>query len=227
MLLAALERKRDAVVYANLGDVYTRLADRAYSRARYAGMEARAAPRPGGTGEARLPAPGKPAGRSAPDHPAVPAAAAVCVHVGKFKDRKAAAKAVGWMYSRGAEAIDVDRREERIEKNYRVYLPAPPGAREADEKLAELRERGIRDVALMRKGARSGEISLGVFKSESNTRRRVAALEKLGYSARWAANAMSVTEYVVRARLGETRSAMTSAWKSAFPDRPIEFVDCP
>ena len=226
VLLAALVRKRDAVAYANLGDVYTRLADRAYSRARYAGMEARAAPRPHGAGEAPSPAAGEPAERSAPERPAKPAAA-VCVRAGKFNDRKAAIKAVEWMYSRGAEAIDVDRRERRIVKNYRVYLPGLPSARAADEKLAELRGRGIRDVAVMRKGARAGEISLGVFKSESNTRRRVAALEKLGYSARWAANAKTVSEYVVRARSGETQSAMSSAWKSAFPDRPIEFVDCP
>ena len=33
-LLAALERRRDAVVYANLGDVYTKLARRAYQQAR-------------------------------------------------------------------------------------------------------------------------------------------------------------------------------------------------
>ena len=37
VLMAALERKRDAVAYANLGDVYMRLADRAYSRARNTG----------------------------------------------------------------------------------------------------------------------------------------------------------------------------------------------
>ena len=227
VLEAALERRRDAVAYANLGDVYTRLADRAYYRARYAGMNAGAAPQPGRARVAPSPASAKPARRSAPERPATPAAATLCVRAGKFKDRKAAAKAVGWMYSRGAEAIDVDRREKRIVRNYRVYLPALPSAREADEKLAELRGRGIRDVAVVRKGARARQISLGVFKSESNTRRRVAALEKLGYSARWAANARTVSEYVVRARTGETRSAMSSAWKSAFPDRPIEFVPCP
>ncbi|MCY4428938.1 MAG: tetratricopeptide repeat protein, partial [Rhodospirillales bacterium] len=36
-LVAALQREHDAVAYANLGDVYMRLADRAYSRAREAG----------------------------------------------------------------------------------------------------------------------------------------------------------------------------------------------
>ena len=43
-LLAVLERQPDAVVYANLGDVYTKLADRAYQRAREPGGVARPKP---------------------------------------------------------------------------------------------------------------------------------------------------------------------------------------
>ena len=45
-LIAALERKPDAVAYANLGDIYTRLARRAYERAREVRTNPGQAPQP-------------------------------------------------------------------------------------------------------------------------------------------------------------------------------------
>ena len=291
VLMAALERKRDAVAYANLGDVYMRLADRAYSRARNTGAggpvsqrirlsgpdspaSAKAADRPasetakGGTerAETRLrstpkvpPAKPAPAAAARPATQAKPSAGAIgddgplvlvadpenagtdgpsesspaaasgraCAHAGKFKDRKTVARAVEWMQSRGAEMIDLRQKKNRVVKSYRVYLPAFPSADAAAGKLAELRGRGIRDVAIIGKGARANQISLGVFKRKNNMQRRVAQLEKLGYSARWAANAKTLTEYAIRVRTNGTPPDLTSAWGSEFPGQPFEFVDCP
>lgn len=290
-LLAALERRRDAVAYVNLGDVYMRLADRAYSRARDVGKDngapskrsrrsgtvSRGSAKPVersalGTTKGRsqrsdaLPSstpklgPAKPASAAserpatraepsaaaAHDGPLVlvadpkeagtagspksaPAAASggACVRAGKFKDRKAAAKAAAWMQTRGAELVDLRREKKRVVKSYRVYLPAFPSAEAASAKMAELRGRGVRDIAVMRKGTRINEISLGVFKSKSNTRRRIAELKKLGYSAKWGANTKILSEYIVRARPGSAGSALGSAWKSRFPGHSIGYVDCP
>ena len=65
-LMAALERKPDAVVFANLGDVYTRLARRAYASAREMREgDAAATPAPG-TASIPMPA-SKPAPEVAPD----------------------------------------------------------------------------------------------------------------------------------------------------------------
>ena len=64
VLMAALERKRDAVAYANLGDVYMRLADRAYSRARNTGAGGPVSQR------IRLSGPDSPASAKAADRPA-------------------------------------------------------------------------------------------------------------------------------------------------------------
>ena len=255
VLLAALERRPDAVAYANLGDVYSRLADRAYSDARDIGRGGRPTSR---RTPSRRPAPrvsSKPVERPATPEPA-PAAAndgplavvedpgdkdaagasgsppagasgGACVQAGKFKDQRALAIAVEWLLAEGAEVIDLRRKDNRAVTSYSVYLPALPSAREAAAKLRELRGRGIRDVALIRKGARANRISLGVFKSESNSERRVAQLRKLGYPAERAENTGVSSEHSVRARPSGTPSALASAWGSKFPGQPIAFIDCP
>ena len=213
-LRAALERKPDAVAYANLGDVYMRLADRAYARARAVGAAsmrpAAAKVTPPETEAAEAPAP----------------AAGACVRAGKFRDAAAAAEAAAWIRSRDADVVRV-RHEEHQTVQHRVYLPAFPSSREAAAKVRELRGRGIRDVATYSRGARAHEISLGVYKVRSNMRRRVAALEKLGYPVKSASETKTRREYAVEARPGGDRSAFDAAWTSKFPGHPVRTVDCP
>lgn len=254
VLLAALARRSDPVAFANLGDVYMRLAERAYSRARDVGAaaepearrpELRARTGPKAPPDSAAPSPDAPAdpatgsaplasdddsGRSGESGPfgSAPADAqdTVCVRAGRFRDRKALAEAAEWIRSRGAEIVDLRDEKIRVVTSYRVYLSASPSAKAAAAKLRELRGRGIRDVSIMRKGARGNRISLGVFKSKDNAKRRATQLAKLGYSAKWAANAKSLSAYAIRARADEPRSALLSSWKDRYPAQPIEPVDC-
>lgn len=243
MLLAALQRRLHPVAYANLGDVYMRLADRAYSRARDvrgnsgAAVEriptsrppapsARRAEPTAATGARNGPLalvadPGK--SGTAPTE----ASGGECVQAGTFKDRKALAGAVEWMQSQGAEVIDLRHEKAPVVRSYRVYLPALPSAAAAARTLRELRGRGIRDVAAIRKGAGANRISLGVFKSKSNADRRVAQLGKLGYSPKSAPISKSLDAYAVRARADGATPDLVSAWKEKFPGQPIGAVDCP
>lgn len=269
VLLAALERRPHPVAYANLGDVYMRLADRAYSRARDVRGNSGAAMRRIPAGRPAASAPAKPAerpvarttspGTQRSGNPAPPATAAppkegplalvadpgepgaagppgsapaeasggACARAGKFEDRKALAGAVEWIQSQGAEVIDLRQEQNRVVRSYRVYLPALASPDAAAEMLRELRGRGIRDVAVMRKGAPANRISLGVFKSKSNAERRVARLGKLGYSAKSAPISKTLDAYAVRARARGKLSDLASAWKVKFPGQPIEAVDCP
>ena len=252
VLLAALERRPDPVAYANLGDVYMRLADRAYSRARDvrgglgAAMRGASAGRPVASAVPEPP-PAPPAPRSKPEAPAAakdgplaliadpaPSGSAQaetqgggCVLAGKFDDRKVLAAAVEWIQSRGAEVIDLRDEKASVVRSYRVYLPALPSAAAAAETLRELRVRGIRDVAVVRKGASANRISLGVFKSRSNAERRMAELGKLGYSPRSAPISKTLDAYAVRARAAGAPAELVAAWKAKFPGQPIEAVDCP
>ena len=254
-LTKALERHPDATAYANLGDVYRSLADRAYMRARDLGIDANAGsgiaqvlpgspPLAAPTGEPPL----RPAAASTDtnDGPAalvaphsehaipVPAAKPAapspssrrCLHAGRFKDRAAATQAAEWLQNHGAELLEVRHDQRRVVKNYRVYLPAGRNAQQTAATVKELRDRGLRDIAIVAKGQMAGRISLGVYKSGENANRRVAQLKKLGYPAKSEANSRMLSEHVVRARTGGDRAAFDTAWNARFPQNPIRYMGC-
>ena len=150
-----------------------------------------------------------------------------CLHAGRFKDRAAATEAAEWLQARGAELHDIRHEERRVVKNYRVYLPAASDSAAAKAKLRELRGRGIRDVAIIAHGTSANRISLGLYRSAKNAKRRVAQLKKLGYPAKSAANTGKITEYAVQARIGGTRSALEAAWSEKFAGNPVRYADCP
>ena len=280
-LLATLQRGPDAVAYANLGDVYTKLARRAYERAREledggvgspagemdtayatpvpaqgssdatAGDVRPAARAPagkppattrdaasesgGGAGEGQAPAasgvPGTPAATTVPAGGSQGAMPSVfCARAVGFAERRSVAEAALWLQSYGAEVVEVRHEERRTTGPYRVYLPPFATREEAQAKLREIRERGVRDVALIRTGALANGISFGVYRDEANVHRRVEALGRLGYSVQSLAQGSEGSEgvdgYVIKARAGGAAAAFEAAWTSQFPERPIRVVDC-
>ena len=325
-LLATLERRSDAVVYANLGDVYTKLARRAYEHALEleAGGGARtdqeldtafampatpggssesvprgdatqqpvmappgdaadpaaptvepgtattkpaevereavkpavpaapgtqdAAPEsPGVAPEAQAPAapesPGVAPEAQAPATPESPDAAAVeaapaesepastpsafCARAGGFVGRRDVAEAARWLQSHGAEVLEVRHEERRAADGYRVYLPPLQTREEAVAKLREIRNSGVRDVAVVPDGDLANGISFGIYRKAENMNRRVAALERLGYAVRsQPAELEPVGEYVVEARAGGAPAALDAAWTSRFPGQALRVVDC-
>ena len=248
-LIATLERRPDAVAYANLGDVYMRLADRAYERAREIGSGGSASLERGEKGDTLSESPVQPAQSStaakAKAEPQAPvaepgelesaamseptsatASGAVCVQAGKFRDRASAVKAAKWMQSRGLKVVDLHDEKHRVVKNYWVFLPAFSSHKAAVAKLREIRGRGIRDVAIIGKGAAAKKISLGVYKNRSNMRRRMAELKKLGYPVMSAANMKIRIEYVIKAHAGGARPAFDRVWTSRFPGHPIRYAAC-
>lgn len=242
--IAALERRPEAVAYANLGDIYMRLARRAYARARGVGDEGRASAERGGGADTVSPRTEAPAGFPGiagdsakpqvpvarppmPEHAAAPGRApGACLRAQGFKDNAAADEAAKWMRSLGAEDVELRREQRRVVNGYRVYLPVSSGSGAAAEKLRELRRRGVRDSAIVGKGDRVTAISLGVYRKKVNVRRRATQLEKLGYSVETAAKTAIAHEYAIRARVGGARSAIDDAWRSKYAAYPIRYVDC-
>ena len=247
VLVSALERRSDAILYANLGDVYMRLADRAYDRARKLGVDdpgtaaevrkntsaaAGGAPRPllatrakgdrGESAKTTRQAVGKEAER-----PAVAASAeGQCLRAERFKDRKAGTKAAEWLQLRGAEVLEIRRVERQVDRSYWVRLSVPGGAKSARKTMRDLRRLGVRDVAAIAKSEHPGAISLGVYRSKSNMQRRVAELRKLGYKPISGANPTVLTEYAIEARSPGDRAALKHAWAKRFPDSPMRDVRC-
>ena len=301
ILLATLERRPDAVAYANLGDVYTKLARHAYERARELGAAVGDSPEPEtGTAFATPDTPGAPretapraddapsrqsvaepredapepavAASQRPDSAAesqddapespnpVPPAVATdgpapdtevesaheagsetvaaapetasapdgfCARAGGFRSRRAVAEAALWLQSFGAEVIEVRHEEDRHARSYQVYLPPFESRREAISRLREIRDRGVRDVAIIPDGDLANGISFGIYREADNLNRRIAALDRLGYSVRsQAADVEVVEEYVIKARAGGMPATLDAAWTSQFPERSIRVVDC-
>ena len=236
-LLAALEHHPTAVVYENLGDVYSDLARRAYLRARSlrtAGGEAvpeepEGAPDPDPDAGAEQEGEGRVLVLREPevdtlegDEDPAPRSG-VCARAEGFEDLDAVAGAVQWLRARDAEIVAVRLEEDRSVRSYRVFLPPFQSHEKAAEAVREIQERGVRDVAVIGEGALKNGVSFGVYRDEENMRRRVADLEALGYSARSAADVEVVDGYVVEV---QAPAGFDADWQDHFPEQSIRRVDC-
>ncbi len=277
-LVTALERKPEAVVYANLGDVYQRLAARAHARAREISTAGYNSPEPDPAAddalslaeppddalavttepvaEPQAPPPTPAAGGTAvvieplddappatavaadtfevqplapPDEEATTATTVTgsCVRASGFRDRDDAAAAAEWIQAQGAEVIELRHEEHQVVKSHWVYLPAFETRGAAVAEMRELHRQGVRDVAIVEQDGPGAIVSLGVYRSRDNMRRRVAQLEQLGYAARVAPETAISSEYVITAQVAGTLSAFDEAWAARFPGHPIRQADCP
>ena len=251
-LLVALERNQEAVLYANLGDVYMNLARRAYICARELNTSEEVFPK---LDKTMSPIPMPPVAlidsseglamgvkqsrhvsdlqRSRCTSLVAPKAVSstalsvrTCVHAGGFNDHSAAAEAAQWLWSRGAEIIDVRQEERLLINSHRVYISPLPNRKEATAKVREIRNRGVRDIAIIPYGFLANGISMGVYNDKSNMRRRIAELEQLGYSVESVADTETISEYIIRARVSGPHAVPDVAWTSQFPGHSIRYVDC-
>ena len=250
-LLAALEREPTAISYENLGDLYSSLARRAYGRARELGPDESVGPGSAGKTEMALPLPGASSPVAPPPAPvesggasvqvpaadpgtapaqvpagAAPGSVASCVRTGGFEDGQALSGAGQWLRSHGVEAVTVRSVDRQTIRNHQVYLPPFANRAEAAAKVREIRARGVRDVAVIDRGELANGISFGVFGVTENMRRRVAALERLGYPVRSKDNMKAVRQHVIEARTAGDPAALRTAWTERFPEHSIELGDC-
>ncbi len=238
MLLAALERRPAAAGHANLGDLYGELARRAGRRdAQGSGRS----PSDGGDGAAlSLPpeasirsASGSAARGAAPDvgprlpgREDSPAARTTCLRAGGFEDRRVLAGVEEWMESRGVEVLDLHRVRGRGIGTHQVYLPPFESRGEAVAKAGEIRARGVQDVSVIESGPLKNGLSLGVFSVTDNLRRRVAALERLGYRVRHRENREAIRRYYYEARTEADPERLRAEWTERFPVRSFKLIDC-
>ena len=246
-LLSILERRPEAVGYRNLGDIYVQLARRAYARGRelepaggepaVQGQDTTDRPQyldvsavSARTGSAST-WPDKDAGGSTGGRTGAASAAGsahvACTVAGAFTDPGTAYDAQQLLLSYGGEILDVRTERRQIANEYRVYMPPLESRKRAQQRMRALRSEGIRDVSVILHGPLRNAISLGVYSDRRNVERRMARLERLGYSVRLADNSTRLEEYtVIEARVNGTREALSDAWVARFPDQPIQHVGC-
>ena len=159
--------------------------------------------------------------------PSASAPSALCARVGGFMDPQAAADAVKWLKSQGAEVMDVHRRGHEVTTRHRVFLPPFATRAQASKVVREIRSRGVGDIAVIGSGTLENGISFGVYASEKNMRRRVSALRELGYDVQSGTAAVEVVDgYVIEARVKDTMQDLKAAWTPRLDGHPIQPVDC-
>ena len=162
---------------------------------------------------------------TAPDETSVPDV--FCANAEGFSSRRDVAEAALWLQSFGAEVIGVRREERRTPNSYRVFLPPLENRRQANAKLREIHNQGVRDVAVIPTGDLANGISFGIYRDMDNVHQRVAELEGFGHTVRSRiADEDIIGEYVIDASVSGAPDALDAAWTSQFPDRSIRVVDC-
>ena len=219
-LLAALERRPSAIGYANLGEIHAKLARRAWRRAQELAAEGAGGPASGGlVARSADVTPARASDESRAEQPA-------CLRGGGIEDRRVLAGIEEWLESRGAEVFALRRERHRRPGNLQVYLPPLADREAAAATVRDLRDRGVRDVEVIRAGPLENGISFGVYRVSENTQRRVASLERLGYPVRTRKTGKAVHRYFLEARVAASPDDLRAAWKKRFPDWTLESVDC-
>ncbi len=222
LLLEAVERWPEfAMAHENLGVIYTELARRAYQLARE--LEPDVESLPGIAIDTVAAGPG-PATAAAAATAAAPAGAS-CVTVGGIRDRADADEAGRWLRERGAEAVEIRAGPTSIAL-HRLYLPPLASRAAAAAKLREIRDRGVRDVAILGTGRFANGISFGVFRDAANMRRRAAALRELGYTPQSTVETREVEGFTIGARIDGAPGGLQNDWTSVYPRYPIERAAC-
>lgn len=106
----------------------------------------------------------------------------VCRRLGPFPERKiAVAVADGLAAYRLAPKVIEDEQVDTM--GYWALLPALPTREEAELLVNKLKSRGISDVRRFTSGNFINAISLGLFSTEANARRRAKSVESQGFLA--------------------------------------------
>jgi hypothetical protein len=103
-----------------------------------------------------------------------------CLAVGPFATEGEAALAASWFENRNAKTRQ--RTEEQIlTKRFWVYLEPQASREAAQQKLAELQQKGVQDILLVQANDMRNAISLGLYGDQDSVTRRLARLNALGY----------------------------------------------
>jgi hypothetical protein len=141
------------------------------------------APPPTVTGLAVTPTAPEPALPATPE-PVPPAAtgtpSGVCVRIGPFTGSAEYGPLLGWLSPRSA-SVNVETVTTARRQLFWVYLEQK-SADEAQQKLAELARKGVRDTLLVNREGVTNAISLGVFSTQEAVNRRLAEVARKGYS---------------------------------------------
>lgn len=117
-----------------------------------------------------------------------------CLEIGPFLTQADLRRAMAALTA-GARRIQFRETSARVQRGYRVFLPAPP-TREAALAIARgLSERGLRDYYVVTAGDDENTISLGLYRDERNARRRLEEVLAAGVDARMESRVETLAQF--------------------------------
>ena len=235
-LLSATEREPELpAAHENLSDLYIRLARRSTLRARAlldaSGSDSNATDfRPPVDNAASVDGslivqelfPGE---SLVANEVAEAAPARVCIRVTGIATAADATEAEAWLRDTGAD-VTVREGQQEFVKYHWVYQPPFPSRAEAIAEMGAMRESGVEDIAVISHGDLANGISLGVYRSTDNLRRRISALESMGYPVQYETTSETLRRYWLEAELAAVPAALIAEWPDRFPGQSIETVVC-
>ena len=129
-----------------------------------------------------------------------------------------------WLKERGADANPGFRDEKEI-VDYQVYVPPLASRSAAKELLSRMKQAGVTDLDIISKADLTNGISLGVYNTESATKRRVSQVREMGYAAEYRPRIQARRVHFADARIANG-VIDEKAFGQAFPGFGIVPVPC-
>ena len=157
----------------------------------------------------------------------------VCYRVGPFSSANAAETGVRWL-SRFAPAdsdaavMTASAIPEEVRERSAVWIFLPPfdSRADANEKMREMREKGVKDMYVVNEGDNKNAVSLGVYGHIPSLERRIATLREFGYDPQTIERYRTATVYWLDIRLERPSLLSANDLTTRFPDATTESRSC-
>jgi len=137
------------------------------------------------------------------------AADSACIEIGPFLTQADLRRAMAAL-TPASRRIQYREATAVVQRGYRVFLPAPASREAALATARGLFGRGVRDYYVVTSGAEENTISFGLYRSESNARRRQSEVQGLGIDAQVEARSESIPQFWI-----DLESEASFDWRAA------------
>jgi hypothetical protein len=152
------------------------------------------------------------------------APADLCIEAGPFGDESARDGFRDWI---GDLVATLQFRVETVRKRqlFWVYLEPTPD-RDAEQSMADLRRRGVKDYMMIRRGGLKNAISLGLFRSQDSVNRRLAELNEQGYKPVVVPRYETTDRYWVAAQFAAAHDALPDIPEAVTGAAEVTEIEC-
>ena len=130
-----------------------------------------------------------------------------------------------WLQQRGL-SVYLGETEMDVLAYYHVYLPPLADRQSAEHKVIRLREMGLTDVNIIRRGSLANGVSLGTYRKQTSVKRRLPQLRNLGIEPE--VELLMERKQAYRLEIGPSTNTagLSQAMRTEFPDFTLQSTAC-